>query len=116
MPNSEAFFLISEDVRYVALYLDRQLTLRERPGLANASSSESDKYEELIVNPALLLLVRQRGEIDCGGARFILIRYGNFWQTVWPVRGGHVSIGLELSADPLGLAEAIQRVIAEQEL
>jgi hypothetical protein len=35
----DAFFRISNDVRYVALYLDGQLTLRERPGLANASAS-----------------------------------------------------------------------------
>jgi hypothetical protein len=49
--QADAFFQISKVVRYVALYLDGQLTLRERPGLANASASESDKYEELIVNP-----------------------------------------------------------------
>jgi hypothetical protein len=36
----------------------------ERPDLANASASESDKYEELIVNPAVLTLVRQRGNIE----------------------------------------------------
>jgi hypothetical protein len=35
---------------------DGQLSLRERAGLHNTSSSESDKYEELIVNPTLLTL------------------------------------------------------------
>ncbi len=49
--RADAFFRISKDVRYVALYLNGQLTLRERPGLESASASESDKYEELIVNP-----------------------------------------------------------------
>ena len=82
--REDAFFRISSEVRHVALYLDGQLTLRERPGLANASASESDKYEELIVNPAVLTLVRQRGNIDCGGVEFVVIRYGNFWQTLWP--------------------------------
>jgi hypothetical protein len=108
-----AFFRISKKVRYVALYLDGQLTLHERPGLANPSASESDKYEELIVNPATLTLVRQRGNIDCGGVKFIMIRYGNFWQTVWPVKSGHVSLGLEPSANPIEHAKAIQAVIAE---
>jgi hypothetical protein len=116
MSQADAFFRISKDVRYVALYLDGQLTLRERPGLVNASASESDKYEELIVNPAILLLARQRGNIDCGGAQFIMIRYGNFWQTVWPVGNGHVSLGLEPSANPLEHVQAIQSVIAEQGL
>ena len=108
-----AFFRISNDVRYVALYLDGALTLRERSGLANASASESDKYEELIVNPSVLTLVRQRGNIDCGGVKFVVIRYGNFWQTVWPVKRGHVSLGLEPSANPLEHVEATQTMIAE---
>jgi hypothetical protein len=43
---------------------------------------ESGKYEELIVNPTVLTLVRQRGNIDGGGVEFLLIRYGSFWQTV----------------------------------
>ena len=114
--QKDAFFRISNEVRYVALYLDGQLTLHERPGLANSSKPESDKYEELIVNPVLMTLVRQRGNIDCGGVKFVVIRYGNFWQTVWPVKQGHVSVGLEPTANPLEHAKAIQRVIVEQEL
>ena len=114
--REDAFFQISKEVRYVALYLNGQLTLRERPGLANASTSESDKYEELIVNPTLLTLVQQRGNIDCGGVKFVVIRYGNFWQTIWPIKQGHVSVGLEPTADPLELAKGIHRVIVEQEL
>lgn len=114
--REDAFFQISEEVRYVALYLDGQLTLRERPGLTNSSTPESDKYEELIVNPSLLTLVQQRGNIDCGGVKFVVIRYGNFWQTVWPVEKGHVSLGLEPTADPIELAKEIQRVIVEQKL
>ena len=114
--REDAFFQISNDVRYVAFYLDGQLSLHERPALANASTSESDKYEELIVNPTLLTLVQQRGNIDCGGVKFVVIRYGNFWQIVWPVKQGHVSVGLEPIADPLEHAKAIHRVIVEQEL
>ena len=114
--REDAFFQISNDVRYVACYLDGQMTLYERPGLANSSKPESDKYEELIVNPVLLTLVQQRGNIDCGGVKFVVIRYGNFWQTVWPVKQGHVSVGLEPTADPLEHAKAIQRVIVEQGL
>lgn len=45
----------------------QDVELRERPDLADASSSESDRYEELLVNPTLITLARQRGEIDCGG-------------------------------------------------
>ncbi|HEY3351549.1 MAG TPA: hypothetical protein VGM13_17360 [Thermoanaerobaculia bacterium] len=103
---------ISPDIRYVAVYRDGTLVSSVKPGLEGASSSESDKYEELIVNPALLTLVTQRGNIDCGGARFLLVRYGSFFEYVAPVSGGHVSVGIDAKAEPLKLAAAIQMMIA----
>ena len=76
----------------------------------DASSTGSDKYEELIVNPTILTLVKQRGDIDCGGAKFVLIRYGNFYQLVAPIKNGHVSVCIEPHADPLNLVEPILNV------
>jgi hypothetical protein len=110
----EAIFGLSTDIRYSAIYRDGELTMSARQGLVGASSSESDKYEELIVNPAILTLVKQRGDIDCGGARFVLIRYGNFYQFVAPVEGGHISVCIELQADPLKLAEPLLSLFASQ--
>ncbi len=86
-------------VRYAAVYSDGTLHSRKRVDLAGASAAESDRYEELLVNPAVLTLVRQRGNIDCGGVRYFVIRYGNFYQCVFPVAGGHVSVALETNAD-----------------
>ncbi len=65
-------FSLSGDIRYVAIYADGKLISGEKPSLANTSSSESDKYEELIVNPTLLKLVIQRGNIDCGGVEYVI--------------------------------------------
>jgi len=70
---ADALMRICGHIRYVAMRSGGQLWLREREGLQKASSSDSDRYEELIVNPTLLTLVGQRGDIDCGGARFVLI-------------------------------------------
>ncbi len=106
-PIRTAIFEISPDIRYVATYLDGELEYSQRPELAGASSAESDKYEELIVNPTLLKLVTQRGNIDCGGASFVIIRYGNFWEIVVPVANGHVSVGVEASADVTAIAERV---------
>jgi hypothetical protein len=92
-------FDLSPDVRYVAVYRDGILRSRERAGVAGASATESDRYEELLVNPTVLTLVRQRGNIDCGGVRYVLIRYGNFFTFVLPVTDGHVAVGLEPTAD-----------------
>jgi hypothetical protein len=104
----ETLFTLSDNIRYVAIYNHGELTSSVRAGIEEASSSESDKYEELIVNPTLLTLVTQRGNIDCGGTEFVLIRYGNFYQIIIPIKNGHLSISVELSEDPLKLIEPIQ--------
>ncbi len=109
----DRIFELSPAVRYVALRQGVQLTMRERAGLQAASAAESDRYEELIVNPTLLTLVRSRGDIDCGGARWVLVRYGNFFEFVRPLVDGHLSVGLEPAADVLEIIEQVERVLPE---
>lgn len=91
-PDFDRVFAISGSVRYVASYSGGRLVSAMRSGLRNASTSESDRYEELLVNPTLLKLATQRGDIDCGGLEYLLLRYGHFFQFVCPrrrlIRGG----------------------------
>lgn len=96
---AEAILELDEQIRYVATYVDGRLELCERAGVTDASAPESDRYEELLVNPTLLTLLEQRGNIDCGGLSYVLIRYGNFFQLVTRVPGGHISVALEPTAD-----------------
>lgn len=112
----DKLFAISPDIRYAAIYRVNQLEIVQRPELRNTSSSESDKYEELIVNPTLLMLVNQRGQIDCGGMEYVLIRYGHFFQLVHPIAGGHLSVAIEPRAHPLDLLDKIRQVLAENGL
>jgi len=65
----------------------------------------------LLVNPALLLLTRRRGEIDCGGLNHIIIGYGNFHQLVLPLDDGHLSVAIDLAADPTSFIAPIRRLI-----
>lgn len=95
----ERCLALAPAIRYVAVYRDGVLESRERAGLAGASAGESDRYEELLVNPAVMTLVRQRGNIDCGGVRYFVIRYGSFFQCVFPISAGHLSVALEPDAD-----------------
>ncbi len=104
----EEIFKISDHIRYVAIYRDGQLEKASKSDTVGTSSSESDKYEELLVNPTLLKLATQRGNIDCGGMDHILIRYGNFYQLIWPESWGHVSVCIELNADPLDIYNNIK--------
>jgi hypothetical protein len=108
-------FSVSPDIRYVAVYKEGKLITSSRPELLNSSSSESDKYEELIVNPTLLTLVTQRGNIDCGGAEFVLIRYGNFYEFVKPIPDGHISVGMQPEADPLRIIHSIEEGLKRNE-
>jgi hypothetical protein len=102
---------LGADVRYVAVYRNGQLRCSTRPGLPGPSGSESDRYEELIVNPTLLTLLRQRGEIDCGGLEYVVIRYGGFYQLVHPIPGGHLSVAIESTADLSALIDRIGAAI-----
>lgn len=107
---------ISGGIRYVAIYTEGKLFSASKEGLQNESSSESDKYEELIVNPTLLKLVTQRGNIDCGGADYVIIRYGHFFEFVKPLAEGHVSVGIQLNEDPLQLIPLIENAIRKVKL
>ena len=105
-------FAISPDIRYVAAAHGQQLQMRSRPDLQNASSSNSDLYEELLVNPTLLTLATRRGNIDCGGLRYLIVGYGHFEMLVIPTSAGHVGVGFELGANPADYLQTILSVMA----
>ena len=102
-------FAISPDIRYVAAAHGQQVQMRSRPDLRNASSSGSDLYEELLVNPTL---ATRRGNIDCGGLRYLIVGYGHFHQLVIPGPAGDVSVAFELDANPADYLQAILGVMA----
>ncbi len=107
-----AIFALGPQVRYVAVANGQHVESRQRDDLSAASSEVSDRFEELLVNPTLVLLTGQRGDIDCGGLRYLIVRYGNFAQVVAPLpTSGHVSVAVEPSADPVAVAEAVVRIV-----
>ncbi len=106
---------LSERIRAVAIYRDGDLVSRIRPGAPELWSPHTDRYEELLVNPALVTLIQQRGKLDRGGARYALIRYDKFFRLLVPIDQGHVSVCIEPSGQPLMLAgpilQAVDRVV-----
>ena len=107
-------FALSNDVRYVAIYRDGHLETKSKEDTIGASSSESDRYEELLVNPTLLTLATQRGNIDCGGLDYLIIRYGNFFQFVLPTSWGHVSVCIEKDTDPVALGLKVKALFKNE--
>jgi hypothetical protein len=107
MRDFDDVFAISDAIRYVALYKNGVLRTAQRDGIGNASNSESDKYEELFVNPTLLTLAKQRGNVDCGGAKFVVVGYGNFNQLVIDLPNGHLSVCFQHGANPIDYVDAL---------
>ena len=109
----EKAMALTSSLRYVAVYINGKLVSRQRSNISDSSTPESDKYEELIVNPTLLKLTTQRGNIDCGGLNYIIIRYGNFFVLLFPLEGegGHINFGFEPNADPLDWVEPIKSLL-----
>ena len=109
----DSFFALTNDIRYVALYRNQQLAFRQKDGISDNSLLESDKYEELLVNPSLITIARQRGNIDCGGMNYLIVRYGSFYQLVMPISDGHVSICFQLSANPITFIDEVLCVVGD---
>ena len=107
----ESIFKLSDSIRYVAVYKNGQLESKSKSNTINTSSSESDRFEELLVNPTLLKLASQRGNIDCGGLDYILVRYGNFFQFVLPESWGHVSVCIEANTDPIKIGAQVKSLV-----
>lgn len=101
-------FDLDPDIRYVAVNQGGKIIEMEQslkwPSL---NATETDRMEELIVNPTILELARRRGEIDLGGIRYIVIRYGPLYQLLFPYKDGHISVGIERSADITAVAHKI---------
>jgi hypothetical protein len=105
-------FAISPDIRYVAAADGQQVQMRARPDLLNASSSDSDRYEELLVNPTLLTLATPARQHRLRWAAVPHHRLRPLPPAGHPRPAGHVSVAFELGANPLDYLQAILSVMA----
>lgn len=113
---SEEVFSLSAHIRSVAMYYHGKLGSVSRPNPSGLRWWDSDKYEEIIVNPTLLTLLRQRGNIDRGGIQYIVIQYGNLTQIVHPIKGGHISVGFVPRSDYSRLLPRIEKLLSNKKL
>jgi hypothetical protein len=111
-PVAAALLPLDPLIRYVAVNQDGRITeMTQR--IPSHNPPATDYLEELIVNPAVLQLVQRRGNLDLGGAPWVLIRYGLQYQLLLPYGEGHVSVGLELEADVMRLAARIAERLSQ---
>jgi hypothetical protein len=105
---SSRLFGLEPKIRYVAVNQNGQITeMEQSPSHPTYNSHETDRMEELIVNPTVLGITARRGNIDMDGMRYVVIRYGTQYQLLIPYGEGHLSIGVEVEDDPVELASKI---------
>lgn len=105
---SERLFRLEPRIRYVALNREGQIKeMRQSPLHPSNNPPESDRIEELIVNPIVLEITARRGSIDMDGIRYVVIRYGTQYQLLFPYRDGHLSIGVNLEDNPVEVAQKV---------
>ena len=107
---AQRIFRLDPAIRYVAwAEPGRIIEMAQHPDHPSFNPSETDRMEELLLNPALLRMAELRGDLDLGGARWLVIRYGSLYQLVIRYGTGHASVGVELSGDPVAIAEKVCR-------
>lgn len=107
-PLAPRLFALDPGIRYIAVVQDgRIVEMAQNSGFATNNPHETDRMEELFVNPTVLDLTRRRGELDLDGIRYVVVRYGPMFQLLIPFRQGHLSVGIELNTDPVAIAKAV---------
>ena len=110
---STQLFALDPYIRYVAINQQGQIvTMDQNPSHPSYNPSETDRLEELIVNPVVLELTGRRGKLDLDGIRYVVIRYGVQYQLLFPYQQGHISIGVELQADVSNVARKVAEHLA----
>ena len=110
---SPLLFPLNREIRYVAVNQGGAIVeMEQRAEWPSYNPPETDRLEELVVNPIILELARRRGELDLGGIRYVILRYGMQYQVLFPYEAGHVSIGVELKTDPVEIATKVAERLA----
>ena len=109
-------FAADPNVRYVAVNQNGRITeMEQRAAWSSLNPSETDRLEELVVNPIVLEAATRRGNIDLDGVRAVIIRYGLLDQVILPFGSGHVSVGVQQDADVVRIAAMAADVLAAVE-
>jgi hypothetical protein len=107
---------LSEDIGYVALYKDGKLQNVSRPERVSPGAWDADKLEEIVVNPTMIMLLRQRGRIRSESIHAVIVEYGTFTQFVRPIREGHVSVSFAHGSRYSRLLPRIKRILRKRKL
>ncbi len=105
-------FKFDPKIRYVSINRNGTIVeMTQNPDLPMYNPPDTDRTEELVVNPTVLDLLRRRGSLDQYGVKFVVIHYDEFYQVVMPYEDGHLSIGVELTADVIDVVKRVTKLL-----
>lgn len=104
---SEGIFKLDPGIRYVAVNQGGEIVEMEQ-SLPSHNPVETDRMEELLVNPTVLNITKRRGDLDLDGIRFVVIQYGLQYQAIFDFLDGHVSVGVNCAANVVAIAKRIR--------
>ena len=105
-------FKFDPKIRYVSINRNGTIVeMTQNPDLPMYNPHDTDRTEELVVNPTVLDLLRRRGSLDQYGVKFVVIHYDEFYQVVMPYEDGHLSIGVELTADVIDVVKRVTKLL-----
>jgi hypothetical protein len=109
---SARLFDLDSNIRYVAVNQNERIVeMEQNPKRPSLNPTETDRMEELIVNPTILELARRRGNLDMNGMRYVVVRYGAMYELIFPFKDGHLSIGIDLTANPTEVALEVAKCL-----
>lgn len=106
-------FALDPRIRYVAVNQRGAIVeMEQRSAWPSRNPPETDRMEELLLNPILLEATKRRGDLDLDGVRYVIIRYGSQYQAIFPFEAGHISVGIEPESDVDGIARRVRESLA----
>ncbi len=105
----DAILELGPTVKAAAVYPGSgEPVFRLRTGADQRSAVGGEYWEEAVVNPTLLDLVRRCGAARHEGLEHLIIRYADCWLLLIPFDKGHASITFQPSADPIPVIASIR--------
>ncbi len=104
---SPGIFDLDPGICYVAVNQGGEIVEMEQR-LPSHNPAETDRMEELVVDPTVLGITRRRGDLDMDGIRFVIIRYGLQYQAIFDYLEGHVSLGVKSECDVIAITKRIR--------
>ncbi len=106
----ESILATSPMVRAASIYPGSGEPVYRPRGGADPRRAGGEYWEEAVVNPTLIDLLRRTGAARHEGLDYLLVRYRDGWLLLLPFEHGHAAIAFEPTADPIPTVPTLRQL------